>query len=266
MDLKQLTTDEDDSAFPIDRILVALDNARHSMSALELAATLAAQLQKELQTIFVEDLNLIHLAGLPFAREIDRMLASAREFDRGEIDRSLRAQVETVRNTLTEVTTRLRIPSSLQVVRGYYVNEALAAANTADILFLSRFKQTPTPHKPPQRTAIAVLYNGTTAAGRALLLSQNLARFIQNDLVIFLTGIEDEAGKRLKAKATQYLGEKPQALRYIGLTHVDPGTLSRQLQELHCNLLIIPRAGSELPDSLMRQLVEQIDCPMVLVP
>ena len=52
------------------RILVVLDASPFGLEALEAAAGLAARLRAELQGLFVEDVDLLRLAGLPFAREL----------------------------------------------------------------------------------------------------------------------------------------------------------------------------------------------------
>lgn len=62
-----------------DRVLIALDANLRSLDALRLAAELAARLEAELLALFVEDVNLIRLAGLPFAREVDRSSAVERQ-------------------------------------------------------------------------------------------------------------------------------------------------------------------------------------------
>ncbi|MGB7837261.1 MAG: universal stress protein, partial [Terrimicrobiaceae bacterium] len=54
----------------IRRILVALDASAHSRAALEAACELALGLDAELSGLFVEDINLLRLAQLPFASEI----------------------------------------------------------------------------------------------------------------------------------------------------------------------------------------------------
>ena len=54
----------------IKRILVALDASAANRTALQTAALLASELQAELQALFVEDINLLRLAELPFAREV----------------------------------------------------------------------------------------------------------------------------------------------------------------------------------------------------
>ena len=60
----------------VKRILIALDPSRRGQSALQAAAHLAAGTGAELAGLFVEDINLLRLAGLPFARELG-MLADA---------------------------------------------------------------------------------------------------------------------------------------------------------------------------------------------
>ena len=52
------------------RIVVGLDAGPRDRAALEAAAQLAARMQAELVGLFVEDIDLLHLAGLPFAREV----------------------------------------------------------------------------------------------------------------------------------------------------------------------------------------------------
>ena len=53
----------------VKRILIALDPSRRGQSALQAAAHLAAGTGAELAGLFVEDINLLRMAGLPFARE-----------------------------------------------------------------------------------------------------------------------------------------------------------------------------------------------------
>ena len=55
---------------PIRRILLALEAGNGGSAAMEAATHLAAQLNAELHGLFLEDINLIRLAELPFAREI----------------------------------------------------------------------------------------------------------------------------------------------------------------------------------------------------
>ena len=52
------------------RVLVAVDASAASLLALELAADLAAALRASLTGLYVEEEDLLHAAGLPFARRV----------------------------------------------------------------------------------------------------------------------------------------------------------------------------------------------------
>jgi nucleotide-binding universal stress UspA family protein len=52
------------------RILVALDASPASLAALDFATELAERHQAELLGIYVEDINLLRSAEIPFTREI----------------------------------------------------------------------------------------------------------------------------------------------------------------------------------------------------
>ena len=75
----------------IQRILVALDASPHSQAALDAAATLAARVSAELQGLFIEDVNLLRLAELPFAREVGSFTATHRRLDARDLERDKQA-------------------------------------------------------------------------------------------------------------------------------------------------------------------------------
>ena len=84
----------------IRRILVALDASHHSLAALDAAAELAASLEAELQGLFVEDANLLRLAGLPVARVVRYPFATPARPDPVRMERELRVQAAQARQAL----------------------------------------------------------------------------------------------------------------------------------------------------------------------
>ena len=54
----------------IERVVVPLDAASETATAIDTAARLAARWQVPLHGVFIEDEELIGLAGLPFARQV----------------------------------------------------------------------------------------------------------------------------------------------------------------------------------------------------
>ena len=96
---------------PIRQIIVALDASSSSRALLEAAAELAARLQTELVGLFIEDANLVNLAGSPFFREVSHFSATARPLSSEQLERQLRGQANQIRRALTEIAARRHVPA-----------------------------------------------------------------------------------------------------------------------------------------------------------
>jgi nucleotide-binding universal stress UspA family protein len=117
----------------IRRIVVGLDFAPHSQSALAAAATLAGDLDAELDALFVESEELHRLAGMPFARETGYASAAARPIDPAALERSLRAHADEARRALAALAEPRALRWTLRVTRGSVTEEVLAASLDADL-------------------------------------------------------------------------------------------------------------------------------------
>ena len=178
-----------------DRILVALDASPQSVAALRAAVELAALLEAELEGLFVEDINLLHLCGLPFGREIGSYTASVRQLDNRAMERRLRVLAVVIREAMEREAAQLPVRWTFQVRRGAVVAELLAASQSAAMLSLGRagrsrrqtlgsvaesiVRQSSRPvlilgEQGGLQRPLALLYTGTEAADRALRLAINL--------------------------------------------------------------------------------------------
>jgi len=108
------------------RIVVALD-ARTRPGDLEAAAALAGGLGAELLGLFVEDLDLLHFAALPFAHEIGIASAERRPLDRDAIERTLQAQAAQVERDLAAAARRSAAAWAFRIARGLAAEELIAA-------------------------------------------------------------------------------------------------------------------------------------------
>ena len=175
----------------IRRIMVAVDTSMHSLAALEAASELADALKAELVGVFVEDINLLHLAGLPFAREVRYLSRRDQPLHSVDMERELRVQAAQVRQALASVAARRQLRWSFRVLRGRVAAELLTAAQEADLLALGRTSGTSTRRVQLGATArivvaqaphavlllqhghavcqpLQVVYDGSTGASRAL--------------------------------------------------------------------------------------------------
>ena len=134
--------------------------------------------------LFVEDVNLIHLAGLPFAREVDSASGVERSLDGIQVARRLRAQLQQVERVLAQAAAERELASSLRVVRGHFPAEAVAAIGEADVLYLCRrqhqSREIPSDRYRAARTSPAegqgvwVVFDGSPAGERALRVAVEL--------------------------------------------------------------------------------------------
>ncbi len=113
------------------RIVVAVDASAASRLALELAADLAVVLRSSLAGLYVEEEDLLHAAGLPFAREVRAQSGQAMPFTATDLERHWRALANDARSALTRAAQARQIAWSFDVVRGRAAQAMSEAARSA---------------------------------------------------------------------------------------------------------------------------------------
>ena len=245
------------------RIVVALDAALHNHLTLEVAAALAARKRLELVGLFIEDVNLLHLAALPFAREVDRSSALERTLDANQIRLSFRSQARQVNEALNRVAQELRIACSFEVRRGQFLRSALAGAAAADVLFLSR-RQRSDRRRRKQGAALPVwvVYDGSPGAQRALLMGGELREPGLRNLAVLLPA----AGAReLQQRARGLLGATAGDVRFRVLPRFDADPITQTVSLLGGSAVVLHRDSLEHSEETTQALLEALDCPLVVV-
>ncbi len=191
--------------FAIRRILAAFSPSSASRAAIEGAVELAARLGAELEALFVEDVNLLRLAELPFIREATVHGPGGRPLHGVELE--LRAQAEQIRHLLTQAAARRQLRCEFRTTRGHLTAEIGAAAEHVDLVVLeciSRPIARELRLEPPARALIRqvtrsvlllppggppagpvhVLLEETEAARRTLRAAGELARRYGSSLIV----------------------------------------------------------------------------------
>ena len=102
---------------PIKRVVVSLDAASETDPAIDTAARLAARWRVPLHGVFLEDEELISLAGLPFARQVT-LATGIEPLTKDHIENHFRAFGERLQRELATAAARHGVEWSFEVLRG----------------------------------------------------------------------------------------------------------------------------------------------------
>jgi hypothetical protein len=153
----------------IRRIVAGFDAGGCRLETLRAIAALAAETQAELLGVFIEDIDLLQLARLPFAAEIGYPSAMARGLDLDTLERALRARAESLRGALASAASR----STFRVERGRPADilaAALAEGHAPALLIPPRAKPRAERRVVRRPDVSEALLRELVAAGRPLLV------------------------------------------------------------------------------------------------
>lgn len=257
------------------RVLLALDISPRSQAALGMAATLAAELDAELAGLFVEDVDLLRLSGLPFTREIGFFSPVSRPVESQSMEQALRREAEAVRRMLGEVAGRQQLRWSFQVVRGRVSAELFSLAGEFDLVVLGK---RPRLGLRPLGDALAgpaarshlpkpvlVVLDGFPAAQRALELGLQQSRSNGAELRLLIAAATDEEFLRQSEQAEAWLAERGVAAPVPQhLVAGDIAALAAAARTADAAVLVI---GDGCPRGCegFAALINEINCPVILI-
>lgn len=273
---------------PIRRILLALDAVAHSPQLLDTASRLAARLDAELHALFVEDANLLRLAGLPFAREVRLTSATTRKLQNPEMERALRAQATRAQQALAVAAGRMNVRWSFRVTRGEVAAEVAGESLQTDLVALNlgvgrqarltRFSATietlvndvscpalmllqDVSPQPP----FVTVYDGTPPSARALALAARLARTDSREVIVLIVASDAHAREQQRDEAVARLTQEGAIPRPQVLSAIDPESLARAVHAVNAGTLILPLGSAVLGVETAHRLLEQVECATLLV-
>jgi nucleotide-binding universal stress UspA family protein len=234
---------------------------------LKAAAELAALLHAELQGLFVEDIDLLRLCGLPFCREVGSFSATVRQLDSRALERQLHALAGEMRAAMEQVAKQMQVHWSFQVARGAVAAELLAASQAAALLSLGRasrarrralgsttrsvISQSSRPvlisgDDGGLKYPLTVLYTGSPAAERALRLALQLAQRNDSEVRVLVWSEDKDSppAEELQEQLDQlFAGQEVQTRTVIARTSAN---LLAVVQDKKGGTLVLPGEQSTL--------------------
>lgn len=279
-----------DEVLEFRRILVALDASKESLAALEAAAQLAARLHAELAGLFIEDADLLNLAGLPFSREAPLLSRAGRLLDLERLEQELKSKAAIARQALARRAESLHLQWSFRTARGRVDAELLAAAAEADLIAVGKSTRPLTGDVRLGRRArtvaaqsarsmlfaspagcsgdapLAAVYDGSTRSARALSLATRLAEREGRRLLVFVLGqspadlARHEIAVREQARA-QSVSAAVRRVRGTGLRDIVGAVMAESVELLVVGSQLLPSDE----DAALDILVEKSACSVLLV-
>jgi hypothetical protein len=273
----------------IRRLLLALDGTCSDDECLVIAVELAARLEVELEGLFIEDVNILRSASLPFVRQVSPLTASAQPFEREETERELKGFASRIERHLSAAADQRRVKWSFRVVRGVASREVTQSAVDTDLVAIAETAPRSLLHTSASRTLreavreagrpllllrpgvktegpIVMIYDGSPAADEAVDVALKLLVGIDAALEVFLVG---ESAERA-AKLTQLLRERAAGhgtpIRIHRFSSSDFSMVRRALHELNAGFLIIPAQDTGLTARAVDEITQDLHCPVLLLP
>ena len=242
------------------RIAVTLDACQVSSRTLEEAVQLAASMGAQLEGIFVEDIDLIQLAELPFVREVRSVSRSENAINLTRMEQELRVLARRAERMLGEHAARRNVSWSFRIWRGSIDTELLTADTDADVFALTRMGAGLA--RPARTKAVSVVFNGTDASTRALETAMSLTTDPFRELNILLPAENEAEARRLQEMATRQLGEYAASADFIQLKD---GSLNDVLADSNSAVLIVERDNKLLQAPSLRRSLNNLNCPLLIV-
>lgn len=266
-----MTTDDP----KIRRVVATLDLAATPGQVLEAAASLANALHAELVGLFIEDQRLLRVAELPFAQELGLATARAQSLAVGDIERALRRQAERMRRVVGELAQPLGLAWKLEVLRGDAVQTALAYAGAEDLLVMGRARyvaaefrrsRAGSPGIVPRMRPVAVYFDGTPQAVRALGFAASLARAANCETTVLIPAAGPEPFRARRLEAGRLLQARGvSAAAYAMLPDEGAAGVERALREQRASVLVWPAADRRAAGTEAARLLADVTCPVVLI-
>jgi nucleotide-binding universal stress UspA family protein len=274
--------------FAVRRIVVAVDSSAAAQEALEAAAALAARLNAELIGLFVEDIDLVNLAGLPVGREIRLSSGQTREFDQLALEEGFRIAAARARRYLQQMSARSRVVSTFRTVRGRVETEVVAAAAEGDLLILGTaarsvgFRWRPgsiaaaAAARAPRSVLIMrpggrlegkalLIYDGSPGRGLALEAALRLVSARDDALTVLLVAADVAQARSLEAEVRERLAHPRLSATFMQIQEIAVDELCRLSAQAGSDVLVMSGDSPVLAGEAHARLLEGLGCPVLIV-
>jgi len=268
----------------INRVIVPLDASSETSTAIDTASRLAARWRVPLHGVFVEDEELIGLAGLSFARQVT-LSVGPEPLTKDQVENHFRAFAERARRELAEAADRYAVKWSFETVRGPLALDTIggehdfvvAGAATRPIgdhfrvssRSWSWMATLARPFLLAKRgwdtggSVFALLHRRGPESARMLDIAAQIAGFHAGSLTV--GGTPNLSAERDFIEWVSALLERHSLSFRTEPADTEPAALRQRLTELDCRLLVLEASVEDHRSKELRKLVEHLACDVLII-
>ncbi len=252
-------------------VLMAIDDASAGHDTMEAAVNLAVDLQAELQGLYIEDINLLRIAALPFVHEITTASGTVRPIDAQSMERAMQQKADQLRRAMEHRAESAQIRCTFSVTRGRVLQRVLLATAETDVVFFGCRSHAPTVRPPaglrPKGIArcVLVLLDPSPHSPRALETALAVAGKHARPVVILVFANDRPTLRQLTADAYERSHGADVQITLLPQPVSSIATLIQSARTQRPELLLLSRECPLLSDNAIESLIDELACSIVLV-
>ncbi len=243
------------------RILLSIDAVSYTPEVIDLAVEIAASLGLQLHGLFVEDIDLLSVAGQAFTTEITLATADERALDPESMLRSFRAISSKIRTQLEQAARLASVEWSFETVRGRRVETGLACCQDTDLVMIGQQSRIttlfPKTVRASQHKRLLLIDDQAPAIQPAIDMILRLSNKAEIDLILLTIDQASATLSKLEPKDQSQLAS-------VKCIPFEKGTLERLLQNTTkpFDYVIVTQNQSS---KLLQKLLNKSNCPVIVV-
>lgn len=239
-------------------VMLTADVSSYSIKTVNLAVELAVSVNTKLHVLFIEDEDLLQVAGLPCSSEITLTTACKRPTSTDLMQRSLRSLAQQFKQTLQQQAQASNIAWSFDTVRGRVQDISLESESDATYTILGHSLkhrlQSRRTHGPRK---ILIISNDSPHQQQALEML--LRRFSQEKIELWLANGDTEI--EVSPEMTKQINSSDYDVRLIGFDRRKMNALlDREGSSFDC---VIASKHEQIEE--LAPILNKLYCPIILV-
>jgi len=237
------------------KIVVTIDVDGFLTPALELAVDLALEHRTALHGLFIEDLDLVRAAGLPFTREVSPTSGRPRALDNQRLLRTLNASSRQFRQSLEQHAERFSLSWSYSRYRGR--KRSMEFGESAEAEFLIIGHPADLRARTPESKTILLLGNHSQRLYQAL--NAIMTKLPGQSVKVFLVPARDETAQKPPPKLARQLLVHPDCK----LVQINRNELINKIETRSrgFDFVIVERDDP----MLLQHIMPSATCPVIVV-